>query len=133
MTLHLPLKEKWYRMIESGEKKEEYREITPYWIKRLINERITDREGVGRQWRIGTSAAQWYAEHVEQLKYDIVNGHATFRDFENVHFTLGYPKCDDESRHMFKRMKTIEIGCGRPEWGAESDKKYFVIKWNERL
>lgn len=34
-TLHLPLKAKWYKMQESGEKTEEYREITPYWYKRL--------------------------------------------------------------------------------------------------
>ena len=34
-TLHLPLKAKWYEMIESGVKTEEYREIKPYWEKRL--------------------------------------------------------------------------------------------------
>lgn len=28
----LPIKRKWYEMILSGEKKEEYREIKPYWI-----------------------------------------------------------------------------------------------------
>lgn len=33
--LYLTLKKKWYDMIASGEKKEEYREIKPYWIKRL--------------------------------------------------------------------------------------------------
>ncbi len=33
--LDLPLKEKWYEMIESGNKKEEYREIKKYWIGRL--------------------------------------------------------------------------------------------------
>ena len=33
--LVLPLKAQWYNMIESGEKKEEYREIKPYWQKRL--------------------------------------------------------------------------------------------------
>lgn len=33
--LHLTLKKKWFDMILSGEKKEEYREIKPYWIKRL--------------------------------------------------------------------------------------------------
>lgn len=32
--LHQPLKAKWYRMIESGEKPEEYREGF-YWVKRL--------------------------------------------------------------------------------------------------
>lgn len=35
-TLHLTLKKKWFDMIASGEKKEEYREIKPYWIKRLF-------------------------------------------------------------------------------------------------
>lgn len=35
MTLHLTLKKKWFDMIASGEKKEEYREITDYWIRRL--------------------------------------------------------------------------------------------------
>lgn len=34
-TLHLTLKKKWFDMIASGVKKEEYREIKPYWIKRL--------------------------------------------------------------------------------------------------
>ena len=33
--LFLTLKAQWYDMIESGEKKEEYREIKPYWQKRL--------------------------------------------------------------------------------------------------
>lgn len=34
--LHLPLKAKWYDMIESGVKPEEYREDKPYWRKRLM-------------------------------------------------------------------------------------------------
>jgi hypothetical protein len=33
--LHLTLKKKWFDMILSGEKKEEYRELKPYWIKRF--------------------------------------------------------------------------------------------------
>lgn len=37
-TLFLPLKKKWYEMIESGIKTEEYREIKPYWVKRLQRE-----------------------------------------------------------------------------------------------
>ena len=35
-TLHLTLKKKWFDMIASGVKKEEYRELKPYWIKRLV-------------------------------------------------------------------------------------------------
>ena len=36
-TLHLVLKRKWWDMIESGEKKEEYRTHSDYWIKRLVD------------------------------------------------------------------------------------------------
>lgn len=35
-TLDLVLKSKWYDMIASGEKQEEYREIKPYWTKRIM-------------------------------------------------------------------------------------------------
>lgn len=33
----LPIKKKWYDMIVSGEKKEEYREIKPYYDSRFMN------------------------------------------------------------------------------------------------
>lgn len=32
----LTLKKEWFDMILSGEKKEEYRDIKPYWVRRLI-------------------------------------------------------------------------------------------------
>ena len=34
-ALKLVLKKKWYDMIASGEKTEEYRDITDYWVKRI--------------------------------------------------------------------------------------------------
>ena len=39
-TLHLTLKKKWFDLIASGEKKEEYREIKPYWRTRLVGKRF---------------------------------------------------------------------------------------------
>ena len=39
--LILPIKKKWFDMILSGEKKEEYREIKPYWAKRFNFEKNT--------------------------------------------------------------------------------------------
>ena len=35
--LMLPIKKKWFDMILSGEKKEEYRDIKPYWTRRFSN------------------------------------------------------------------------------------------------
>ena len=36
--LDLTLKKRWYEMIESGGKREEYREYKDYWRKRLIDQ-----------------------------------------------------------------------------------------------
>lgn len=36
--LHLTLKKKWFDMILSGEKTEEYRDIKPYWTDRLFKD-----------------------------------------------------------------------------------------------
>lgn len=35
-TLHLTLKKKWFDLIRSGVKTEEYREMKPYWDRRLM-------------------------------------------------------------------------------------------------
>lgn len=40
-VLDLPLKKEWYEMIESSVKKEEYREIKPYWTKRFEKNEYT--------------------------------------------------------------------------------------------
>jgi hypothetical protein len=40
-VLHLTLKKQWFDMIASRQKKEEYREIKPYWDKRLCGKNYT--------------------------------------------------------------------------------------------
>lgn len=50
--LHLTLKKKWFDMILSGEKTEEYRDIKPYWKSRLegrdfAHHRVVFRNGYG--------------------------------------------------------------------------------------
>ena len=44
-VLHLGLKSHWYRMIDSGVKKVEFREATPYWDVRVANWERKVREG----------------------------------------------------------------------------------------
>ncbi len=44
--LILPIKKKWFDMILSGQKKEEYREIKPYYRSRLRNEGFLDQYGL---------------------------------------------------------------------------------------
>lgn len=44
--LTLPIKKKWFDMILSGEKKEEYREIKPYYRSRFENLGLLDSYGL---------------------------------------------------------------------------------------
>ena len=54
-TLHLNLHSKWFDMILSGIKKEEYREMKPFWHKRFLAGKefktITFSNGYGKQRR----------------------------------------------------------------------------------
>lgn len=108
-TLTLALEKKWFDMIKAGIKKEEYREIKDYWLNRF-----------------GSATKQVDCKaQTEKILYfypTII--------YDKIVFTLGYPKKDDASRHLVFKNPRFRIGEGRPEWGAEPGKKYFVITWD---
>jgi hypothetical protein len=108
-VLHLTLKKKWFDMISSGEKNEEYREIKKHWVQRICN------------------------DHKGMIGGDFMDAHTvcayTFKSFEWVYFTNGYRA---NSEIMRRRCLGITIETGIPEWGAEPGKKYFVIKLGEK-
>ena len=106
-TLTLSLKRKWFDLIKAGVKKEEYREIKPYYESRFYKTFISG---------LGTCEPE--------------TGHR-FKGFANLVFTLGYPKAGDTERRLTFKNPRIHIGTGRPEWGAEPGKNYFVITWEE--
>ena len=107
-TLHLPLKAKWYEMIESGIKTEEYREIKPYWKRRLLKH--------GNCWGNNSLVVETYNKKFLLFeKYDIVK------------FSYGYTK-----RTMTFEVKEIVIGKGNPEWGAPTE-DVFIIKLGNRV
>ena len=115
-TLILPLKKKWFDMIKDGIKKEEYREISEYWRKRLVDEISLVREF--------NSTKDSKMTCGELLKKHV-------RKFDKLVFTLGYPKADDTERRLEFKNPRIQTGKGRTEWGAEPGKTYFVITWEE--
>lgn len=104
-VLHLSLKKHWFELITSGEKLEEYREINDYWTKRLVVAGEDNLLGDGIE----------------------------YADFDYIEFTLGYPKAEDTERRATFRFKGISRAGGRPEWGAEPGKVYYVIKIGERV
>ena len=112
MELRLPLKTKWFEMTSPEEKSEDYRLITSYWIKRLV-ESVLDEHG-NRSKPIGEYTEIDYHRFIfKKFKFNII--------------TLGYPKSTDTERIKKYEHKGIEIRTGNSEWGAETDKLYFVI------
>lgn len=124
MNLQLSLKKQWFEMTKSGIKTEDYREITPYWIKRLFNQ--------PEEWMFDDIVF-----NITEKKYDILkiqNHYALYvKRFYTNTMTLGYPKGTNTERIIKFEHDEIEIRKGNPEFGAEPDKLYFVIKHGKRL
>lgn len=117
--LHLPLKAKWYEMIESLIKGDEYRGITSYWIQRLCV--FSDGN------RISKSEAEFLANNKTFLYSGIYEGNIEFIKFTHVKFSYGYTK-----RTMTFEVESLAIGDGKPEWGAP-DEDIFIIKLGKRI
>lgn len=117
--LHLPLKAKWYEMIESLIKGEEYRGITSYWIQRLCV--FSDGS------KINKSKAEFFENNKTSLYYEIYKGNIEFIKFTHVKFSYGYTR-----RTMTLEVVNVAIGDGKPEWGAPEE-LVFIIKLGKRL
>lgn len=121
--LHLPLKKKWYEMIESGIKTEEYREIKPYWEKRLV-----DYKGLKKyldEYRYELACKRALFPNRPLIEGDIMKDWC--RGFTHVQFSYGYTK-----RTMMFEVSEITRGEGNPDWGAEPGQYYFIIKLGKR-
>jgi hypothetical protein len=121
--LQLSLIQCWFEKTKKQIKREDYRELTPYWCNRFLLYE-------GKQ-----KPVKWWCfmQNVEgcffrkALESNIRNGKITFKHFDINIMTLGYPKNSDTERILKLEHKGIEIRTGNPEWGAEPNKIYFVI------
>ena len=103
-VLPLTLNKKWFDMILSGIKTQEYREYKEYWCKRFDLH-------FGKPVKIR----------------DEYMGGLEFKHFDYISFTNGY---NPNSPNMLVELKNIEIGKGNPEWGG-SDKDVFILNLGE--
>lgn len=130
--LDLVLKGKWYDMIASGEKREEYRD-TFFWSARLLN---VDREGYGYFQKachgdfedLGNKCNDSLKKFTQLLKQAIEDGYFEYRHYDAVRFRRGYTKTT-----MLFEIKSISMGLGNPNWGAPKDREVFIIKPGKRI
>lgn len=103
--LTLPIKKKWFDMILSGEKKEEYREIKIYWTNRFIRRcMVFDHEMTSKE------------ENYLCINEESMSTYVLFKNGYGV-----------DSLKIKCKVKIFQ-GYGKPEWGAEPNKMYYVLK-----
>ena len=74
---------------------------------------------------------KYWLNHLCQLEYDNYdNICGKIKDYKYVVFQLGYKK---DAKQMLFDIHDITIDYGNSDWGAEDNKKYFVIKLGKRI
>ena len=103
-VLPLVLTGRWYAMIESGAKREEYRADTPYWNKRISN----------------------WIEAAFSLDPDVLGETV-------VEFRLGYAKDAPRMAFEVEEIYSPDAKrYYHPEWG-EPDARHWALKLGERV
>lgn len=97
-------------MIASGEKKEEYRIIKPYWSARFAN------------MHVGSIGGDYMDRHLP-IAY-------MFKDFDVVSAKNGY---QPYAPKILWKHNGFRIGEGKHEWGAEPGKIYFILEIGELI
>lgn len=105
-VLTLSVKKEWFDKIVSNEKKEEYREIKPYWIKRLTTN----------------------CEVVYNVVAETYCGKVLYRPYTHVLFINGY---GDDKPRVEKEIVWIDIDRPRKGWCPDDflGKEFFVIRF----
>ncbi len=127
-TLHLNLKRKWFDMILSGEKREEYRDITDYWARRLI----AVRDPCGMEFNVWDEMVTDLRD--PQKRHNSANELCAYFDVElkpytTITFSNGYAK----NRPQFViELERICVGKGTLVWGA-SALNHFILRLGKIL
>jgi hypothetical protein len=113
--LRLTLRKKWFDMILSGEKKTEYRELKPYWAKRLFDYKSID------------ATPQSFLDAILQKKYPMF---FYMKRYTHIQFYNG-AYFSDKLPNFVIEFKGLHLGKGVEDWGAEKDVEYFCLELGE--
>lgn len=126
--LHLNLKKKWFDMILSGRKQHEYREIKPYWIKRICW--IDDVEDFPyHEEQITLELKQLVTFNLD----DYLKAYGlSFKEFDIIRFKNGFARGGKPAPQFDIECKGITIdNLGTKEWGFGNNDSKFIIHLGE--
>ena len=134
ITLQLNLIKKWFDLTIQGIKKEEYRDITPFWARRLLcmenGDKLTkcySKESI--EW-ICISLKRWEDLDYTSIEEVLIKFHIKFKEFQNTDFRNGYKSLDKVPRFIIEN-KNITVGIGKEEWGFVGYTLMFIIHHGE--
>jgi len=126
--LHLTLKKKWFDLSihkdESLRKNEEYRAITPFWIKRLVR---NNEELEPQVWDELCDCLKEPTLHFTYIQELLDSFECEFKKYDVVQaWNGGY--CGGNLPNYVREFKGISIGKAKPEWSDNWQGDVFVIK-----
>lgn len=123
-VLTLTVNKEWFSRILSGVKKEEYREIKPYWVARLFYDRFGKLSPV-----LVKELTDYIIKHGDTENFEAKNGiEVSFVPYTHVLFINGY---GDDKPRIEKEIESIDIGKPRKGWCPDDflGKEFFVIRF----
>ena len=136
-TLQLNLIKQWFYLTLQGIKKEEYRDITPYWAKRLLcmenGDNLTKHYSEEKiEWICcSLRCFGWSLRCFEELEYNSIKEvldkfNIKFKEYQDTELRNGYKSIDKVPRFIIEN-KGITIGIGKEEWGFIGETPKFII------
>ena len=116
--LTLTIEKKWFDMILSGEKTEEYRELKRYYDSRFRNAAMLKNQ----EYQASVSEFRNLAATVDGLHY--LYSYDGYQDIGTVKFRNGYTT---DAPYFLADCK-LTVGEGKPEWGALPETEYYILK-----
>jgi hypothetical protein len=98
------LKKEWFEKIKRGDKTHEYREVKPYWTKRISKELFK-----------------------QPLDFSFTNGYNYYSP-SRITFVCGYAPKEDKSKRLQARLKSIDVINGK-DTDLKIDKPVFDIEF----
>lgn len=120
-VIRLTIKKRWFDMIKTGEKKEEYREIKKYWVARLTQcKKSTDdkAEYLKKGKDFFKNKEEWTNGHIFRPDYCFP------KKYDYIEFKNGYGK---NAPTMIVEFKGLRIDEAIPEWSGNWQGEVFVI------
>jgi hypothetical protein len=118
-VLKLTIRKKWFDLILSGEKVEEYRGIKDFWVSRLTDFDL-------KYLKQNNIPIEQIIEWVNSDHFDATIPYTHVQFFHGGYCGLQLPNAKFE-------CKGIRIGEPRPEWSDNAQGNHFIIKLGKRV